>query len=147
MGTSLSYQTKSPVPEPSRSAILEYLRRESNNRTWWAESLLLFDSPELPGHIVGDTKLFCLIDDDLADCFMAMTDAVFIIELLEQVSANHGVDWALAIAGSPCGQVIAGKRDDVLSAAIGFFATLSDDDGNGFDDYDRETLLAANPDR
>ncbi len=76
---------------------------------------MLFDTPHMSGHIVGDTKLFCLIDNDLADCFMAMTDAVFIVELLEAVSAKYKINWTLSLAGSPCGHVINGTRDNELT--------------------------------
>lgn len=147
MGTSLSYQSDTPIPEPIRSEIVRYLTEESDKRDWWAESLILFDTPNLPGHLVGDTKLFCLIDDDLADCFMAMTDAVFIIELLETVSAKYKIDWTLSLAGSPCGQVIKGARDAELTNSLDSFAMLADEDRGDFGKYDRVRLLAENPDR
>jgi hypothetical protein len=147
MGTSLSYQSDTTVPEPTRSEVVQYLTEEASKRDWWAESLILFDTPHLPGHIVGDTKLFCLIDDDLADCFMAMTDAVFIVELLEAVSAKYKIDWTLSLAGSPCGQVINSTRDAELANSLDSFAMLADEDGGDFGNYDRDRLLAENPDR
>ena len=147
MGTSLSYQSDTAVAEPTRSEIVDYLTSASDKRQWWAESLILFDTPQLPGHIVGDTKLFCLIDDDVADCFMAMNDAVFIVELLEAVSGRYKIGWTFSLAGSPCGRVINGERDQELAANLDAFAMLADDDGNGFGDYDRDVLLAEHPDR
>ena len=147
MGTSLSYQSDTTVLEPTRSDVVKYLTNEASKRDWWAESLILFDTPHLPGHIVGDTKLFCLIDDDLADCFMAMTDAVFIVELLEAVSAKYKIDWTLSLAESPCGQVIKGARDAELTNSLDSFAILADEEGGDFGNYDRVRLLTENPDR
>lgn len=63
MGTSLSYQTTAPVPDSRRSRVVAELTAISDGREWWAESILLYDAPGLPGHNGGDTKLFCLIDD------------------------------------------------------------------------------------
>lgn len=147
MGTSLSYQSTAVISEPLRSKIIEFLIHESNQREWWAESLVLFDSPQLPGHIIGDTKLFCLIDDVAADCFMAMNDATFIVELLEAVSGSFDVDWNLSIAGRSCGRISKGKRDLELAATLGSFADLSESQNCDFADFERETLLAEYSDR
>lgn len=141
MGASLSYSSKSPVPASIRSIIVDFLVEESSKREWWAEPLAFFESPQLRGHIVGDTKLFCLIDDVFADCFMAMNDAVFIVELLEVVSKAYKCDWTLSMDGSTLGSIAGGQRDQELVANLKAFAFIADGHGAGVEEYDRESLL------
>ncbi|MEM7479407.1 MAG: hypothetical protein AAF483_30860 [Planctomycetota bacterium] len=90
MGTSLGYNVTDAVNAEVRNQVVAFLESASEQRNWWAESIILFDHPEKPDLICGDTKLFCLIDDDLADCYMAMKDAEHIVELLEATARNTG---------------------------------------------------------
>ncbi len=148
MGTSLSYNTIEPVPAETRQSVIDFLESESSNREWWAESIILFDSPEMPGQICGDTKLFCLLDDDdAADCYMAMKDAEFIVERLETVSRQHGIAWQLFIAGEPAGEIRDGSRDDFAQQMLDSFDLVAEAEDVNFDEYDRETLLKQHPDR
>ena len=105
MGTSLGYNTKDPVNTDVHEKVVAFLERASEQRDWWAESIRLFGHPEKPRLICGDTKLFCHIDDDLADCFMGMKDAEHIVELLEITSGEHEIEWELILAGEPAGEV------------------------------------------
>ena len=130
MGTSISYQSTAPVPDDRRSLVLAKLNASSDEREWWAESIILYAAPSLPGHVCGDTKLFCLIDDDLADCFMALQDAGFIVKCLESVSAKYAVDWQLLLAGESAGQIVNGKRDQTVDEMLSSFETLSDEVGD-----------------
>lgn len=146
MGTSISYQTTAPVPDNLRSQVIADLNAASEDRDWWAESIVVFDVPDLPSHVCGDTKLFCLIDDDLADCFMAFQDAEFIVQSLESVSDKYGVDWQLLLAGEPAGRICKGKRDGTINEMLSSFDLLSDEPGD-FGSYDREELLSQYHDR
>jgi hypothetical protein len=146
MGTSISYSTIAPVPDWDRPALIAALNDASNSREWWAEAILLFDNPHLTGHVCGDTKLFCLVDDIAVDCFMATKDAEFIVETLEAASKRFEVDWQLSLAGVSAGKIINGRRDDTVQKTLSSFALISDVAGD-FDSYDRADLLHQYPDR
>lgn len=148
MGTSLSYNTVEPVTADVRQRVIDFLESRSNEREWWAESIILFDNPQLPGQICGDTKLFCLIDDDdAADCYMAMLDATFIIEQLETTSKEHGITWQLHLAGEPAGEIRDGHRNDTVQQMLASFDLIADVADVDFDQYDRDSLLKKYPDR
>jgi len=147
MGTSISYYTKQPLAENLRNEITEFLEVESSRREWWAESILFFDVPTLPGHICGDTKIFCNLDeDDGADCYMAMKDTEFIVALLEAVSLNHGVDWEIRLSGELVGLIQKGQREPELAEVISMFGELGEG-AYDFSEYDRDELLQKYPDR
>ena len=148
MGTSLSYKTMGPVSEPVRQRVVDCLESDSESREWWAESIILFDNPKAPGRICGDTKLFCLLDDDdAADCWMAMQDAAFIVERLESASREHGISWELFLAGEPAGKILNGERDEVVAQMLASFDLIADVEDVDFSQYDRESLLRRYPDR
>ena len=50
--------------------------------------------------------------------YSQMTDAIFIVELLENESAKYKIVWTLSVAGSPCDQVINGTRDAELTTSV-----------------------------
>ena len=148
MGTSLSYRTVGAVDAGARQPVLDFLTLKSKKREWWAESIHLFDNPHIPGQICGDTKLFCLLDDDdAADCFMAMKDAEFIVECLEESSKSHGIAWELVLAGEPAGEVRNGHRNKTVQQMLDSFDLVAEVDDVDFSRYDRESLLHQYPDR
>lgn len=148
MGTSISYRTFDTVPDDIRRRVITFLELESTHREWWAESIVLFDDPQAPGHICGATKLFCLLDDDIAaDCYMAMKDADFIIELLEEVSKEHRIGWRLFVAGEPAGEIRSGRRNVVAQQLLDSFNLLAGVEDVEFGQFDRESLLRQYPDR
>lgn len=146
MGTSRSYHTIAPVSDDVRSQIVAELTAVSDTREWWSESISLFESHDLPGHACGDTRLFSLIDDDLADCYMATQDGEFIVRSLEIVSAKHAVDWQLLLAGEDAGRIVNGQRDSTVNEMLSSFTMLLGEMGD-FASYSREQLLRQYHDR
>src|SRR4051794_10876075 len=102
MSASLTYVTP-PLPESVRSAIREFVDQEAAGYQWWAESLTFFEDPKRPGQLVGNTKLFRLIDDPVVDSYMASVDMDRIVRCLEASSAHFEIDWQLYLQETPVG--------------------------------------------
>ena len=118
MSASLTYATATPVDNDQRSAILAFINEDTAGHQWWAESIVFYDDPNRPGHVVGNTKLFVLIDDPALDSFMASSDMDRIISALEKSSAKFGVDWHLFLQDNPAGTVSKGKRDERAEKSV-----------------------------
>nr|CAP48384.1 putative integron gene cassette protein [uncultured bacterium] len=148
MGTSLSYHTVETVPAATRQPLIDFIESKANEREWWAECIMLYDLRDGSGRMGGDTKLFCLLDDDdAADCFMAMKDAEFLVDCLESASKQFGVSWELTLAGEPAGEITRGARTEIVQQMLDSFDLIAEDEDVDFERYDRESLLAKYPDR
>jgi hypothetical protein len=95
MSASLTYATAHPLKRAARSRILAFVKRDTDGYQWWAESMLFYDDPQRPDHLVGNTKLLTLSDDPGIDSFMAGCDMERIVRTLEAASAKFGVAWEL----------------------------------------------------
>jgi hypothetical protein len=141
MSASLTYATVAAEDDARRSAILAFIKKDTDGYQWWAESMLFFDDPKRPGHLVGNTKLFVLIDDPALDSFMASSDMERIVSTLEKTSAKFGVDWQLFLQDNPAGAISKGTRD--MRAAKSVKGLLSICDAMGVDPsgLDRASIL------
>lgn len=150
MGASMGYRTTTPIPEVLATKVLSDIKKFTEGYEWWAESITFFDHPNFPGHLCGDTKLFCMLDGETGlahDSFMAYTDADKIISVLEKVSSIHGVDWAINFEDAEVGRVVSGKQTNELCAhreMLLEFCTMMDVDPKSLD---RKTILSQYPDR
>jgi len=73
MSASIGYHTIQPVAAEQKMMILKSIEDLTLDYEWWAEPMIFYDHPDYPGHLCGDTKLFCLIDDEAGvahDSFM-----------------------------------------------------------------------------
>src|SRR5262245_53193322 len=118
MSASLSYASTRPVTAEERAAVTEFVRAHTEGYRWWAESILFYKDPDNPDSLVGNTRLFRLIDDPAIDGFMASADMDRIVVALEAVSAELGIDWQLYLEGHPVGTVQGGHADEQADAAI-----------------------------
>jgi hypothetical protein len=147
MSASLAYATGAPVADDVRSSLREFITRSTAGHQWWAESILFYDDPELPGHVVGATKLFVLLDDPAIDSFMAHADMAKIIDVLELSSERFGVEWELSIAGTPVGRIARGQRDEALAQAMTELLEICDVMDVDPTTLDRESILREYRDR
>jgi hypothetical protein len=122
MGVSLTYTTTAPVGAAVRKAVEADAKRLNGGRAWWCEGFAFFKHRKRPAHLTGDTKLFfagVFSDDDDEDGglvevhddddqFMGFRDAAFVVRQLCHWSAEHGIDWALEMAGADVGTVTGG---------------------------------------
>jgi len=148
MGTSLSYNTVNCDSDKLRRDAMTFILSLAERREWWAETMILFQVDEAPHQIYGDTKLFCIgIDDDAADCFMAMKDAEFILEVLELSSKQFGLNWEILLASSPAGGVVAGERNAEAVGLLEIFEQIAEAEVVDFSRYERQALLERYKDR
>lgn len=88
---------------------MQELNALNGTRTWWAEGICLYDHPDSPRHIFGDTKLFLVgysTNDGgyrevtpRHDIAMAYRDGRFLVRTLWRVSQKHKLTWRLEIEG------------------------------------------------
>ncbi len=124
MSLSLTYTTTEPVAADVRKAIEADAKRLNKGRPWWCENIVFFKSREQPKHVVGDTKLFRGLGDDVLDDededaaaevefdddqFMAFQDARFILLTLARWSEKHGVSWVVEMSGVEVAWVADGR--------------------------------------
>ena len=121
MGVSLEYSTARPVTEPTLVRILRLAEGENSSREWWCEPIWISEKPGVEGQAFGSTKLFCMIDDEDVDTYMAYLDIQEIARFLIELSGSTGTDWELRIEGSPVGLIRSGRMDEGLSGAIEAF--------------------------
>ncbi|MBX6316052.1 MAG: hypothetical protein IRY99_24535 [Isosphaeraceae bacterium] len=141
------YNTVAPVADDVRSSLCEFITQSTAGHQWWAESILFYDDPQHPGHLVGDTKLFVLLDDPAIDSFMAHADLERIVVALESSSARFGVDWDLSLAGAPIGSITRGRRDAALAQAVMGLLEACGEMGVDPATLDRENILREYHDR
>lgn len=140
MSAALGYATTQPVAEDVRLAIVRECQQIADSRDWWCESILFYDDPERPGHLVGASKLFLpgygtpahyVEVDPLEDMFMACRDAAFILDTLSRWAQEHSLEWEVEFE-DPIGTVGAGGPDDGVDDVLQMLAAES-----GFDLADR----------
>jgi hypothetical protein len=146
MSASLTY-VSSPLPESTILAVREFTGQEAAGYQWWAESLNFFDDPKRPGQLVGNTKLFRLIDDPAADSFMASADLDRIVGCLEAASARFGVEWQLFLQDTPVGIITGGRRDETAGKAVKGLLAVCEMMGIAPAELDRDRILKEYPPR
>jgi hypothetical protein len=141
MSASLTYATATPVDDARRSAILAFIKEDTAGYQWWSESIAFYDDPNRPDHVVGNTKLFVLIDDPALDSFMASSDMDRIVSALEGASAKFGVDWQLFLQDNPAGTVSKGKRDERTGKSLKGLLSICEAMGVDPGDLNRVSIL------
>ena len=141
LSASLTY-VSAPQPESTRSAVREFIRLDTAGYKWWAESLSFFEDPKRSDQLVGNTKLFRLIDDPAADSFMASTDMDHILGYLEAASEKFGVDWQLFLQDTPVGMIAGGRRDEKAGNAVKGLLKICDAMGIDPAELDRGRIFA-----
>ena len=121
---------------------MTFIRAETAGYQWWAESITFYDDPKRPGHLVGNTKLFVLIDDPALDSFMASSDMDRIVTALESASAKFGINWQLFLQDSPAGTVSGGRRDDRAANSVKGLLSICEAMGVDTSELDRVSILA-----
>jgi hypothetical protein len=123
---SLSYSTTEPVRPEVRKAIEADARRLNEEREWWSENLIFYRERDRPKHLIGDTKVYLGLGDDLPDeygeeedetgeqdfeddQFMGLYEARFVVLTLARWSKEHGVSWLVEMAGAEMCRVSDGK--------------------------------------
>ncbi|MEX0716914.1 MAG: hypothetical protein WD066_10015 [Planctomycetaceae bacterium] len=105
MGVSLGYFSTKPVPLANHRQLLALVAAANEEYDWWCESIWFSDTPDEAGKAFGFTKLFCMIDDEDTDTWMASLDVCRIIRFLTSVAERLGIEWRLEIEGAPFGIV------------------------------------------
>jgi len=137
MSVSLTYVSEEPVSPDVLDSIKRQAARLNETRDWWCEGLVIFESAEFPGHVVGDTKLFASgysradgtweqvdVGDD---SFMAWRDAKFIVACLVSWASEYDLVWQLSMEGADLGGIGPTGADPSIED---FFAVLALESGH-----------------
>jgi hypothetical protein len=121
MGVSLGYFSTKPVPPADLRQLLSLAGAANEAYGWWCESIWFSEKPNETGCAFGFTKLFCMINDDDTDTYMAYLDVCEIVRFLTSVAERLGIEWRLEIEGAPFGIVTrAGPNAELKGNLSGF---------------------------
>lgn len=121
MGVSLGYFSTKPISAADHHEILGLARSANAAYDWWCESIWISEKPDDGGNAFGFTKLFCMIDDEDTDTYMAYLDVCEIVRFLNSIAEKFGIEWRLEIEGSPFGVVtVSGPNAEFLGNISGF---------------------------
>jgi hypothetical protein len=147
MGVSLGYFSTRPVP-PADHQWLPALAETTNEAyDWWCESIWISEKSDEPGNVFGFTKLFCMIDNEDTDTYMAFLDMCEIVRFLTSVAERLGIEWRLEIEGSPFGAVTRAGPDAALQVNLTGLIDMFGGDFEALQSRPREETLAEWSDR
>jgi hypothetical protein len=121
MGVSLGYFSTMPVPPADHRQLLALAAEADEAYNWWCESIWISEMPDEAGNAFGFTKLFCMIDDEDTDSYMAYLDVCEIVRFLTSVAERVGIEWRLEIEGSLFGVVTGAGPDGELQRNLSGF--------------------------
>lgn len=124
MGVSLGYRTIVPVAPGVHREILALATEANTVYEWWCECIWFDDTPSGSGIVYGFTKLFCMIDDEDTDTYMAYLDVCEIVRFLTTTAEGVGVEWRLDIEAAPFGAVTRAGPDAELRANLAGFLDM-----------------------
>jgi hypothetical protein len=147
MGVSLGYTTDSPVTPEVLEQLTFATHEKNRSRDWWCESVWISDEVGPDGGAFGFTKLFCMIEDDDTDTYMAYLDICEIVRFLQAESVRLGVSWKLEIEASPFGRLTSNGPDRELRENLDTFLEMFPGDFESLKSRSREDILAQWSDR
>jgi hypothetical protein len=116
MGVSLEYRAIGEVAPGKWSDIVKEASVVNSEREFWAEPIWLCEDQ---GHgSFGMNKIFCGIDDEDVDSFMAANDIKYILNWLGRVGTKYKVDWDISIEGGELGAILNGSVPTELLEGI-----------------------------
>ena len=148
VGVSLGYFSTRPVPADDHLRLLALVAAEANEAyDWWCESIWIADGPDEAGNAFGFTKLFCMIDDEDTDTYMAYLDVCEIVRFLTSVAEQLGIEWRLEIEGAPFCVVSRAGPDAALKGNLSEFLDMFPGDFDALRSRPRQEILAEWSDR
>lgn len=147
MGVSLGYRTAEKVDRSTVSAIRKLAAKKNREYDWWCEAIWIGEKVDESGAAFGFTKLFCMIDDEDVDTYMAYLDVKEIVDFFCEVSKQTKTAWDFAIEGSELGKVEKGKRDAALRENLEMFLDLFPGDFESVKKKGRKQILREWKDR
>jgi hypothetical protein len=147
MGVSLGYFSTKPVPAADQQQLMARAAEANEMYDWWCESIWICETPDEAGNAFGFTKLFCMIDDEDTDTYMAYLDVQEIVKFLTSVAKRLGIEWRLEIEGAPFGIVTKAGPNGELQGNLSGFLDMFPGDFETLRSLPREKILAAWCDR
>ncbi len=146
MGVSLGYFSLDQMSEDERSALVARVVKHNESYEWWCEGIWISDEPTENGSSFGSTKLFCLIDDENADTYMAYQDIREIVRFFTEESKT-GSGWRLELEDEDFGTIVSGAPDEELKANLEGFLDAFEVDFEELGKPDRKAFLKKWSDR
>jgi hypothetical protein len=147
VGVSLGYFSTRPVPADEHRQLVALMAEANEAYDWWCESIWISEKPDEAGYAFGFTKLFCMIDDEDADTYMAYLDVCEIVKFLTSAAQRLGIEWRLEIEGAPFGVVTSAGPDAALQGNLSGFLDMFPGDFDALRSRPREEILAEWSDR
>jgi len=147
VGVSLSYFTTDPMHDADRRGLFTDADAKNRGREWWCEGIWICDKSIENRTVFGSTKLFCMIDDEDTDTYMAYLDICEIVEFLAGESKRRGHTWWFEIEGESFGRIRDGVPDVELRGNLESFLEVFPGDFESLRRKSREQILAAWADR
>jgi hypothetical protein len=147
MAVSLGYVSTKPVPSVGHRQLSALAAAANEAHEWWCEPIWITEKPDEAGNAFGFTKLFCMIDDEDTDTYMAYLDVCEIVKFLTSVAVSLGIEWRLEIEGSPFGVVTRAGPDAELQGNLSGFLDMFPGDFESLRSRPREKILAEWSDR
>lgn len=147
MGVSLGYFSTGPVSDANYRQLLTLARAANEAYDWWCESIWISEKRDDRGGAFGFTKLFCTIDDEDTDTYMAYLDVCEIVRFLTSIAEKLGVEWRLEIEGAAFGVVTEAGPDAKLHRSLSRFLEVFPGDFEALQARTREEILAEWSDR
>lgn len=141
MGVSLGYYSQTGMTQAQSQIIEELVEQKNKSYQWWCESIWMSSELTEEGELCGSTKLFCLIDDEDTDTYMAFLDIQEIVRFFQSVARQTGIDWRFEMEGSPFGAIINGEIDETLETNLTMFLDLFPGDFMALRAISREEIL------
>lgn len=148
MGFSVYYRSTQPVEPAQVETIRSAAGQLNGGRTWLhSEPVSLFVNTS-DGHLLGGSKpnFFPDAGEEAAAVASGMPDGSLqdVLEILEQLSRDYGVDWEISHDESdgPVGYVRDGVCDDDARSQIEIFASLAETLAEDFGEMDEDEFMA-----
>ena len=142
MGVSLGYRSTKLVSQQDFRQLLALASEANEAYDWWCESIWISDMPDEAGNAFGFTKLFCMIDDEDTDTYMAYLDVCEIVRFLVAASERLGIAWRLEIEGGSLGGVTETGPDNELRGNIAGFLDMFPGNFEPLKSRSRKEILA-----
>lgn len=132
MGFAITYRSTRPVEPAVNAAIREAAHAANEGRTWLGCEPVHFYPDDEDGHLVGSSKprFFPHPDDAASAAAEGLPDGTAreMLEILSELSLEHGVDWEIShdFSDGPVGFIRQGVCDADVLSQIEALADLGD---------------------
>jgi hypothetical protein len=147
MGVSLNYKCGQIIDKNLHQQLSDFANERNKLIDWWCESIWITEPHQTDEPVFGSTKLFCNIQNEEVDAYMAYLDIIEIIKFLEDSSKKFSLTWTLEIEGGHFGEISSTGPDSILKENLELFLQMFPNDFTSLKNRTRESILKEWADR